>query len=72
MRSPSEMLLYLVALLLVGPLVTVVMHYVKPRLKQHGYFARHWPGECAYCGSNVEDQRKPCPNCGKITDSTTE
>ena len=71
MGRVSEMLLYLVALLLVGPLVMVVMHYFKRRLKQRGYLARHWPGECAYCGYNVDDQRKPCPNCGKTTDTTT-
>jgi predicted Zn-ribbon and HTH transcriptional regulator len=68
----SEMLLYLVALLLVGPLVMVLMHYLKRHLKRRDYLARHWPGECAYCGYNVDDLRKPCPNCGKITDTTAE
>jgi len=67
----SEMLVYLVVLLIVGPLVMAVMHYLKRRVKQRGYLARHWPGECAYCGYNVDDQRKPCPNC-KITDTTAE
>ena len=68
----AEMLLCLVALLLAGPLVMLVMHYLKRRLKQRGYLARHWPGECAYCGCNVDDQRRPCPNCGEITDTTAE
>ncbi len=72
MGRVSEMLLYLVALLIVGPLAMVVMIYLKRRLKQCGYVARHWPGECAYCGYNVDDQRKPCPNCGEITETTAE
>lgn len=46
--------------------------FLKRRLKQRGYFARHWPGQCGYCGYNVDDQRKPCPNCRKITDTTAE
>ena len=66
------MLRYLVALLLVGPLVMVLMHFVKRHLKHRGYLARHWPGECPHCGCNVEDQRKPCPTCGKTTETTAE
>jgi|GraSoiStandDraft_45_1057281.scaffolds.fasta_scaffold334708_1 predicted Zn-ribbon and HTH transcriptional regulator len=67
-----ELLLYLVALLLAGPVVLLFMHFVKSRLKRRGYVARHWPRECCYCGFHVDDQRKPCPNCGKITDATSE
>ena len=41
MERVSEMLVYLVALLLVGPLVMVVMHYLKDHLKRRDYLARH-------------------------------
>jgi hypothetical protein len=67
MERVTEMLPYLVALLLVGPFVLLTMRYLKRRLTRRGYLARHWPGECAYCGCGVVDQRKPCPNCGRIT-----
>jgi hypothetical protein len=66
------MVLYLVALLMAGPLMMVLMHYLKRRLEHRGYLARNWPGECAYCGHNVDDQRRPCPSCGKMTDTTAE
>ena len=69
MNHAVGVLILFTALLVLALTAVLLIYGTKVVLKRTGFLPRRWPGECAYCGTHVGDQRQPCPNCGRGTDT---